>query len=299
MSPRAPLFPPALALLGRAESLLQRTQDHLGDALRLTRFFRGRLEFEGRPDDIFVATYPRSGTTWMQAVLHQLTTAEERPFEHICEVAPWFERSLAVGYARAADLAALPSPRVFKSHLTYPWLPPQGRVVAVVREVHDVVLSYYHFYRSHLAYSGTLEAFFRRFLRGQVQYGSWYDHVASYRAQADNPRVLLLRFEDLKADLSGQLDVIAKFLNVPLDAERRQRVLRRCSFAYMKAHEEKFDFVGEFVRQHGYREGAFLRRGEVNEGRVQLSARQQEQLRRVGQRRPRPGRTLNLAQFLK
>ena len=43
------------------------------------------------PDDIFVVTYPRSGTTWTQMILYQLTTDGRMDFAHITQVCPWFE----------------------------------------------------------------------------------------------------------------------------------------------------------------------------------------------------------------
>ena len=76
-------------------------------------------KFVPRPDDIFIVTYPRSGTTLMQMILYQLTTDGKMDFPHITTVSPWFERSLKDGTA----YDALPAPRVFKSHLSYGKVP--------------------------------------------------------------------------------------------------------------------------------------------------------------------------------
>src|SRR5215469_18574146 len=51
------------------------------------------VEFVPRPDDIFIATYPRSGTTWMQMLLYQLTSDGKMDMAHIAQHCPWFERS--------------------------------------------------------------------------------------------------------------------------------------------------------------------------------------------------------------
>lgn len=89
------------------------------------------LDYNPRPDDIFVVTYPRSGTTWMQMILYQLTTDGVMDFAHIGEVCPWFER-VALNHR---DLEALGSPRIFKSHLPYWCLPPRvPRRIYVARE---------------------------------------------------------------------------------------------------------------------------------------------------------------------
>src|SRR5262245_3833885 len=71
------------------------------------------LDYAPRPDDIFIVTYPRSGTTWMQMILYQLTTDGNMNFPHITQHCPWFERSLKAG----KGFDTLPAPRLFKSHL--------------------------------------------------------------------------------------------------------------------------------------------------------------------------------------
>lgn len=84
-------------------SLLTRLSKTLND-------FRGRyLDFVPRDGDIFIVTYPRSGTTLMQMILYQLTTDGGMDFEHISEPCPYFERAIA----NRRDLEALPSPRIF------------------------------------------------------------------------------------------------------------------------------------------------------------------------------------------
>src|SRR5262249_49561577 len=55
------------------------------------------FKFVPRPDDIFIVTYPRSGTTWMQMILYQLTTDGNMDIPHIAERCPWFERSTRSG----------------------------------------------------------------------------------------------------------------------------------------------------------------------------------------------------------
>jgi len=72
--------------------------------LRLKHF-----DYVPRPDDIFIVTYPRSGTTWMQMILYQLTTDGSMDFPHIAEYCPWFERSLR----SARGFETRPAPRIF------------------------------------------------------------------------------------------------------------------------------------------------------------------------------------------
>jgi hypothetical protein len=134
-------------------------------------------DFTPRADDILVVTYPRSGTTWTQMILRQLTTDGGMDFAHIAQVSPWLEWALRSG----RDLDRLPAPRVFKSHLSYRRIPKGPcRYIYVARDGRDVAVSYYHFARTHMQYRGTFGEFYDRFLTGDDTYGSWLAHVAGW-----------------------------------------------------------------------------------------------------------------------
>jgi len=272
----------------------------LGDASRVLSFTRGLLEFRVRPDDIFIVTYPRSGTTLMQFLLHQLVTGGDEPeFDHISQVAPWFERSLAVGALQPRDLEEMPSPRIFKSHLAYRWVPRGGRRIYITRDGRDVAVSYYHFYRSHLRYRGSFEQFIARFLRGDLQYGSWFKHTAGWAARRGEPGVLLLRFEDLVESLPSCIRAVAAFCDLELREGRAAAIARRCSFEWMKRHEERFDFTTELLLQLGYRRRAFLRGGRTGDGNATLGPEQEAAFRREAERPRRlPDVELDLPRFL-
>jgi hypothetical protein len=67
-----------------------------------------RERYRARPDDLFIVSYPRSGTTLMQMILYQLRTDGSMDLPHIGAVSPWFEVELVRG---SPDLIeALPSP---------------------------------------------------------------------------------------------------------------------------------------------------------------------------------------------
>jgi len=169
-----------------------------------TYLIRGRyLDFVPRADDIFIVTYPRSGTTWMQMILYQLTTAGKMDFPHICQVSPWFERFLTRNVMTAEDFDNFPSPRIFKTHLSYKWIPRgQCKYIYVVRNGRDVAVSYYHFYVSHLFFKGSFSEFFKDFfMTGNVQFGLWFDHVADWRENKSHLDVLFLEYEELIRDL--------------------------------------------------------------------------------------------------
>jgi len=272
--------------------------DGLEDLLRVARFARGRLELRVRPDDLFIVTYPRSGTTLMQFMVYQLVSGRGLDFDHISQVVPWFERSLAVGALEASDLEAMASPRLFKSHLAHLWIPRGARYIYITRDGRDVAVSYYHFYRSHLRYQGTFDQFYRRFLRGDVQYGSWFKHTAGWRTHRSAPNILFIRFEDLVHALPSCIEEVAGFLGVPASPGRVEAIARRCSFDRMKQHEPRFDFTTELVLQRGYQQGRFLRSGRTGEG-TNLQPGQERAFQRLAARQPwLAGLELDLSAFL-
>ena len=55
------------------------------------------LSFKPRPDDVFVVTPPKCGTTWMQQIVHQLRSDGDMSFDEICDVVPHLEHAYDTG----------------------------------------------------------------------------------------------------------------------------------------------------------------------------------------------------------
>jgi hypothetical protein len=248
-------------------------------SIGVRRFTFWRASFRPRPDDIYIVTYPRSGTTLMQMMLYQLTTAGEMDFEHINTVVPWIEYVAGRDGNRLEDL---PSPRVFKTHLRYQQLPRIGRFILVVRNVKDVAVSYYH----HLMTGGGIvvswgrDGYLRRFLRGKVPWGSWYRHLRSWWPHRNDAQVLLLCYEEVVADMEGAVRKVAAFCQLPLTDGKLAQVLERCSFPFMREHNFKFD--ARWMAMPGpARERFFIRQGASGGWRQDLSAAEAAKLDRA------------------
>ena len=216
--------------------------------------------FKSRPDDVLIASYPRSGTTWLQMLLYQMVGTGDLDIEHISTVSPFLENALSDGH----DLERWQTPRLIKTHKRYSELAEHmGRVVFVHRDGRDVATSYYAFYTNYLGYEGSFADFFDAYLAGEVQYGSWFEHTRDWLNAQNDPRVLVVRYEDLVADLRTAILAIGTFLGVPLDSADLDRIAARSSFQFMKAHEALFDHANEVLLRLGVRRGKFLRRGVV------------------------------------
>jgi hypothetical protein len=238
-----------------------------------------QASFQPRPDDIFIVTYPKSGTTLMQMIIYQLKSDGEMNIPHINRVCPYLELEFQQDGGRS--LQALESPRCFKTHVTSDILQIEtGRYIYILRDVRDVVISAYHHTRR-MGGTDTLEQFTDGFLSTNEKtqrailgagVASWFDHLESWWPHRNRPNVLCLIYENMITDLEGTVRKVADFCGFQIREEDMPRILERCSLAYMKQHENKFDPRFHFFTQDT--EG-FIRQGKAGSGR-DLSPRHKE-----------------------
>lgn len=266
------------------------TRKSLEGSLGLLRFFHRGLRdviellndrllvqhvFESRPDDIFLVTYPKSGTTLMQMMLYQMTTDGNMSFPHITSVSPYFEAELRHGKGRSFE--ALPSPRFFKTHLYYQKLPRDGRFIYMARNARDVAISAYHHHTLMAGSPDDLERFVSNFLQDQMGFGSWFKHIESWWPHRSNPRVLFLLYDEAIGDLAEMARKIARFCKIPLREEDLPRIVERCSVEFMKQYDRKFD---PRLHQTSADVGTFIRKGISGDGRAAFTKEQNQMLAR-------------------
>jgi len=248
-------------LLDRA--LLKLSSLLTGAGLRIRRSLLTREAPRPRPDDIYIVSYPKSGTTLMQMILYQLTTGGEMDFPHINAVCPFLE--LEISKHNAGFLEAAASPRCFKTHLLARELPiTTGRYIYIVRDVRDVVVSAYHHDLMVGGAHRSLEQFTEEFLEsGWLAYPTWFEHLDSWWPHRNDPNVLYLSFEDMTANLEATIRQVARFCQIDVREADMPRILERCSFAFMKQHEAKFD-----PRLQNTPRGSqgFIRKGKTGSG---------------------------------
>lgn len=267
-----------------------------GRILRQFANFRiGRQTFESRPDDIFIATYPKSGTTLLQMMLYQLKTDGTMDFPHINAVCPWFEMELL--RSNGTSFEKLESPRCFKTHLLRDQIPKTGRYIYILRDLRDVAVSAYHHEVLVGGADHGLEKFTDRFLRTRwFGFPTWFQHLDSWWPHRKDANVLFLNYETMITDLEGTIRKVAAFCQIPLREEDMPRILESCSLASMKRHQEKFDPRFQASPQGDH---SFIRAGQAGSGR-QLLPRQlkafetkmSEAARKLGCERGEPYREL-------
>lgn len=200
------------------------------------------LAFKPRPSDIIISPYAKCGTTWLQQITHGLRARGSMDFDEINTVIPWIEVAYDVGWDLEADQVA--RPRVYKSHASWYDIPKGCRYICSFRHPYDAFLSFYRFFEGWLFEPGTisLETLMHwRWPRDEVDsQGYWY-HLISWWEQRHNPDVLLLCYENMKADLAGTVRKIAHFMGIELDESLLDVVVQQSSREFMLAHRHQFD----------------------------------------------------------
>ena len=90
----------------------------------------GRLKgqcFQPLNADIFVSGAPKSGSTWLQQIVHQLSTGGDIDFGELIEVVPVVEFAHDLQQDLEAEQKGFP--RCFKTHYWYPLCPKGGKYI--------------------------------------------------------------------------------------------------------------------------------------------------------------------------
>jgi len=214
-------------------------------------------DFAFRDDDVVIATYAKSGTTWTQQIVGQLLFggAEGIP---VAEISPWLDLRVPPKEIKLPMVEAQTHRRFIKTHLPVDALvfSPKAKYLYVARDGRDVLWSVYnHHITANDAWYSALNdtpglvgekmprpdldvvAYFRRWLeRDGYPFWPYWENVRSWWQIRDLPNVMLLHFEELKRDLPGSIRRIAAFLDIPIDERRWDDIVRHCTFDYMKSH---------------------------------------------------------------
>ncbi|GJN38018.1 hypothetical protein PR202_gb27024 [Eleusine coracana subsp. coracana] len=233
-----------------------------------------RSRFTPRPTDIILASFPKSGTTWLKALAFATLRRAAHPpsfADHPLRRANPHDivRFVETDFARAEsadelgdDLEALPSPRLLATHLPHSLLPQRVRamckIVSVSREPKDALVSWWNFVRKAApAFGGDAAAFtfeeaFDLFCDGRCVYGPAWMYTLDY-SEAGRRRpgnVLFLRYEKMLLQPRDELKRLAEFMECGFSVKEEQRgvvddVVELCSFDKLKNMEVNRNGTGK------------------------------------------------------
>lgn len=210
---------------------------------------RSAFSYKPLDQDIFIVSYPKCGTTWLQFIVHGIYTGgagglpsseERRKTMTFLEVS---------GVERAMSIQR---PGSIKTHLPFHLQPysANAKYIYVTRNPYDCCVSYYYHTKSLPPYDfqdGTFDQFLDMFVRGKVDFGDYFDHLLSWYEHRDDPNVFFLTYEDLKRDTPGWILRIADFLGKEQYGNRMREqpsvledIVEMTSFESMKSLNEEF-----------------------------------------------------------
>ncbi|KAK5644366.1 hypothetical protein RI129_005666 [Pyrocoelia pectoralis] len=214
-------------------------------------------------DDLWICSFPKSGTTWTQEMIWMILNdlnfikgkrclGERFPFldyEFLFDYRDVHQKvkdfNPPVHFEKSIHFVENhPRPRLIKTHLPWYLLPKQIRsgekhpkIVSIVRNPRDVCLSYFHHCKLIEGYTGDFDTFAKLFFIGNVPYAPYWTNVLSYWEKTLDSNFLLLKFEDLKSNLSTAVRRVAKFLCKQLTDEQVSQLVNHLSFVNMKNNE--------------------------------------------------------------
>ncbi len=261
-------------------------------------------------DIVWLASFPKSGNTWMRAFLHNLFHNRERPFDVNQMAGEIFQSDGALMWFQmldrrpvtewsAKDVASM-RPKVgeiiarvqkgtlfCKTHnalMTVHGHPTINLAVTsgaiyIVRNPLDTVLSFADFLG--LDVDEAIDQMATHNLEPPhdpvmnnvgIMLGSWSQHVESWTGSA-NPRLHVVRYEDMLDHPSRTFGATARFLGLKPSRQRLLRAIRNSSFKVLRKQEDERGFTEKSPTQE-----KFFRRGTAGHWRQELTAEQVERI---------------------
>jgi len=237
-------------------------------------------DFRFRNDDIVIATYGKSGTTWMQQIVGQLVFDGAEGVA-VNECSPWLDLRVVPNEVKLAQMEAQKHRRFIKTHLPVDALvfSPLAKYIYVGRDGRDVLWSLHNHWAKandkwYAAINDTpgrvgppiprcqrdvVDAFREWLARDGYPFWPMWENVKSWWAVRDLPNVLLVHYANLKRDLPGQMRRIARFLDIPIDRDRFGGIVEHCTFDYMKKNAALVTPLGGAIFAGGAE--AFINKG--------------------------------------
>ncbi|XP_071840703.1 sulfotransferase 1C2-like [Apostichopus japonicus] len=249
--------------------------------------------FKVRNDDIFVVSYPKSGTNWILYTLHLLNQLQknEKVIQQMSPV-PYMEFPEGYDVAKAASTPGqyvrandMPSPRVLMSHLQLELLPRElrarkGKLIYIARNPKDVAVSFYHFASLTTNLPGySWPEYFTKYCQGKTHRGLWFDHVLAFWefAQGNEDTVLFLKYEDMILNPTSTVTIIAEFLGYSLTEDNIAFVVNQTSFENMKTACVPLNAGPTKTKNNNNKnKPSFMRKGKIGDWRNKFTVAQNE-----------------------
>lgn len=247
-------------------------------------------DFPFRAGDIVISTRSKTGTTWVQMICALLVFQTPDLPAPLGQLSPWLDHLIAPRDEVVAKLEAQDHRRFIKTHSPLDGIPldPRATYIVTARHPLDMYVSLYH-------QGNNIDRVKVRQLTGQPEPDPavpptprrplheamlrWIDrdsdpredmdglpglmwHLSGAWARRDQPNVLLVHYDELSADLEGEMRRLAVRLGIAVPEQTWPALVRAATFDSMRSRS------GQLVPSPGVLKSnaAFFRRGSSGAG---------------------------------
>ena len=147
----------------------------------------------------------------------------------------------------------------------------KGRFIFVYRNPMDVAVSLFNQRKNYGLPNIQFEKFLDNFLKNKKM--NWFIFNKMWLENKCNFPILYVKYEELLSDFESSLNEVVGFLNLSITKEDQERIKERCSFEFMKKHEDKFGV--QPVEKPPLVYDQFIRKGKTGEGKEQIPEKYQ------------------------
>lgn len=246
---------------------------------------------------IWLASYPKSGNTWVRTLISSLLYSEDGIFNFsLLKKIPQFPEKKYFEYfttkykdinelkkfwVSAQDKINLDNQiKFFKTHHAnckvdnYSFTDRSNTLatIYIIRDPRSLVKSIANHYHADDEYSKQF-LMSPKIIGGDTILGTWSQHYLSWTTKNDN--LLVIRYEDLLSNISEQLDKIIlflkKYLNFSINEKKISNILSTTSFLNLKKMEEENKFDEFVIDRNTNTKKNFFYLGPKNNWKTQIS----------------------------
>jgi len=242
--------------------------------------------FQHRPDDIFICTPPKCGTTWTQAICALLVFGEVEHGQQTSSISPWVDAAFAPIDVVLPQIDALPHRRFIKTHTPLDGIPyyPECTYLVVIRDPRDAFFSG----KNHCDNMTDEELAKSVFPTGPDAFNNWLSRThedgtwdlqsltafvqffQSYWLYKHLPNVHMHHYSDMKLDLKGAISKMAQQTGVEVNGDMLDDFAEAASFGTMK--QKAMQFAPEAGTGMWKSETSFFANGNSRQWESKLSA---------------------------
>lgn len=194
--------------------------------------------------DIILAAHPKVGSTWIRFLMCNLLSLLEKNGE-LVDFNLLNEIMISFGDGKLKNKWEYSIPRIVKTHLKYYPIFRKKRIIFMLRDPRDVMISYYHFLKAQkkpkyhfkdAKKKVDYQENFTNFIQyPECGFKSFFKHYNSWKNKAD----IIIKYEDFKKRPFKELSILLKKLKLNIDHNTIKEAIRRSEIKYVRRMDNK------------------------------------------------------------